>query len=360
MTEHHDVAVIGAGQSGLAAAQALLDHGLHPVVLEASHQSAGSWPHYYDSLTLFSPARHSALPGLPFPGEDPDRYPHRDEVTDYLIRYAGRLDADIRTRTPVTAVETDNGGFTLHTADGHRLHADGIVAATGSFANPHHPTLPGQDTFTGQILHVADYRTPPPYAGRRILVVGAGNSAVQIGHELAHHATVTLATHAPLKFLPQRRSGADLHHWLTTTGFDHLPPHWLAPLAGGALVLDPGRYAAALQAGRWHRRPMFTHLDGDSAVWADGDRQQVDVLLLATGYRPHLPYLTTLPGALDTDGMPQHSGGLSTTHPGLVYLGLEFQRSFASNTLRGIAIDAAHVIPPLAALIHKAPASIGL
>ncbi|WP_101469280.1 NAD(P)-binding domain-containing protein [Nocardia fluminea] len=99
-----DALVIGAGQSGLTAARALTNHHLHPVVLEAGTDPVGSWPHYYDSLTLFSPAQHSSLAGLDFPA-DPDHYPHRDEVVDYLRRYAKALDADIRTNTTVTTVE---------------------------------------------------------------------------------------------------------------------------------------------------------------------------------------------------------------------------------------------------------------
>lgn len=110
--EHIDVAVIGGGQSGLAAAHSLRALGLTPVVLEASEQAAGSWPGYYDSLTLFSPAAHSSLPGMPF-GGDPARYPHRDEVVAYLLRYADRLDADIRTRTRVREVRAADEGFTL-------------------------------------------------------------------------------------------------------------------------------------------------------------------------------------------------------------------------------------------------------
>src|SRR5687768_3727627 len=82
-----DVIVVGAGQSGLAASRALHAHGLSPVVLEAANEPGGSWPRYYDSLTAFSPARYSALGGQTFAG-DPDRYPHRDEVTDYLRHYA--------------------------------------------------------------------------------------------------------------------------------------------------------------------------------------------------------------------------------------------------------------------------------
>jgi choline dehydrogenase-like flavoprotein len=90
---HTDAIVIGAGQSGLAAAHALQTRGIRPLVLEAGDTPTGSWPHYYDSLTLFSPARYSSLPGMPFPG-DPNRYPHRDEVVSYLSTYASRLDGN--------------------------------------------------------------------------------------------------------------------------------------------------------------------------------------------------------------------------------------------------------------------------
>lgn len=188
--EYVDVAVIGGGQSGLAAAHALRQQGLVPVVLEASGQAAGSWPGYYDSLTLFSPARFSALPGLEF-GGDGGRYPHRDEVVDYLTRYADRLDAEMRTYARVESVESDGAGFVLHTADGRRLGAGGIVAASGAFGNPLLPDLPGRQGFAGEVLHVADYRSAEPYAGRRVVVVGGGNSAVQVGYELAEVATVT-------------------------------------------------------------------------------------------------------------------------------------------------------------------------
>jgi putative flavoprotein involved in K+ transport len=104
---------------------------------------------------------------------------------------------------------------------------------------------------------------------------------------------------------------------------------------------------------------MFTALDGDTVVWSDSDREKVDVVLLATGYQPNTGFLTSL-GAVDHAGMPLHSGGLSTTHPGLAYVGLEYQRSFASNTLRGVALDAAHIIAPLAAYARGAATTIGL
>ncbi|WP_319594165.1 NAD(P)-binding domain-containing protein [Streptomyces sp. ID05-04B] len=133
--EQIDVAVVGGGQSGLAAAQALRGQGLRPVVLEASERAAGSWPYYYDSLTLFSPARYSALPGMPFPG-DQDRFPHRDEVVGYLTAYAARLDVDIRTGCRVVGVRGADGGFEVDLEGGGRLAVRALVAASGTFGRP--------------------------------------------------------------------------------------------------------------------------------------------------------------------------------------------------------------------------------
>jgi putative flavoprotein involved in K+ transport len=359
MSSVTEVVVVGAGQSGLAATRALQAHGIGPVVLEAGPEPAGSWPRYYDSLTLFSPARYSAMPGLDFPGE-PDHYPHSDEVARYLRRYAASLGADIRTGTPVTAVEAhDQGGFVVHTTTGQTIRAAGVVAATGSFGHPYLPALPGRDLFTGRLLHVVGYRSPHQHAGERVIVVGGGNSAVQVGYELAQVATVTLATRHPVTFHPQCRDGRDLHHWLVTSGFDLLPPEWLSHYLGDRWVVDTGKYRHALESRQLDRRPMFTGFGTDGVVWPNGTREQVDTVVFATGYRPDLDYLSPL-GALDTEGMPRHAGGISATHPGLVYLGLEFQRSFSSNTLRGVHRDAEHVVTPLAAHVRNAPAAVGL
>ncbi|WP_335617988.1 flavin-containing monooxygenase [Lentzea guizhouensis] len=178
---------------------------MRPLVLEAGAEPVSSWPHYYDSLTLFSPARYSALPGLPFPG-DPEHYPHRDEVVDYLRSYAAPLDTDIRTGHRVAKVAHDNG-FRVTTDDGTDFAAPIVIAATGGFGRPHRPALPGLDDFPGTVLHAAQYRSPEPFHDQRVILVGAGNSAVQIAAELADHAQVTLATRKQVKFSAQRPFG---------------------------------------------------------------------------------------------------------------------------------------------------------
>jgi putative flavoprotein involved in K+ transport len=352
------VIVVGGGQSGLAAARALRDLRMPTVILEASDGPTGSWPRYYDSLRVFSPAAYSSMPGMPFPG-DPDRYPGRDEVADYLERYAAQLDVEIRLDTRVETIRQDGRAFIVLTEDGREVSASGIVAASGSFSNPYRPSFPGEGSFSGELSHVADYRNPTPYSGKRVIVVGAGDSAAQVANELALVAAVTIASRHPLRFIPQRLGGHDVHYWLRKTGFDTLPAVWLSRITGGSVVTDSVGFEQTLAEGGVDRRPMFVALDGERVVWSDGQPERADAIILATGYRPSLPYLAEL-GALDEHGAPMHVGGISSTHVGLVYVGLEFQRSYASNTLRGVSDDARAVVAPLVAWIRDAPTTVGL
>ena len=339
--------IVGGGQSGLAAARVARDRGWEPLVLEAGPEPVGSWTQYYDSLHLFSPRRFSSFPGYPFPGQA-DGYPAREEVADYLRGYARWLEVEIRTGARVANVSRGrDGGFTAHLADGDAVSGDVLIAASGSFAAPHLPALPGAEAFGGQVLSVAEYRSPEPFAGKRVVVVGAGNSAVQVGHELTRVADASLAVRHPVQVVSQQFAGRDLHWWLRLTRADLLTPRMLDRLVRGPLVIDSGGYQDALRSGNLPQRQMFTAFTPDGVAWPDGSQEPVDAVIFATGYRPHLPYLSSL-GALDADGVPHHRRGLSTVQPGLAFLGLEFQRTFSSNTLRGVHRDAHFVVSALA------------
>jgi putative flavoprotein involved in K+ transport len=218
-----------------------------------------------------------------------------------------------------------------------------LIAASGGFGRPYQPALPGLDTFTGLALHAGTYRHPEPFAGQRVVVVGAGNSAVQIAVELADSAHVTLASRKPVKYAPQRPLGRDIHFWSAVTGIDRAPIGPWVRHPPTSPVSDTGRYRQAVTAGSPDRRPMFTSIAGNEVIWSGGSHEAVDAIILATGYRPGMDYLYGL-GALDDTGRPRQRRGLSTTLEGLGFVGLDWQRSFASATLRGVGGDARYVV----------------
>lgn len=146
--------------------------------MEANEQAVGSWPNYYDSLKLFSPARFSSLPGTKFPGAG-DHYPLRDEVIRYLQEYAKKFRLPIKTDRRVESVEKTGETFTIRTVSGDWYESRTVINAKGAFQHPFMPAIKGQEVFQGNILHSSKYRNPTPFVNQRMVVVGAGNSAVQ-------------------------------------------------------------------------------------------------------------------------------------------------------------------------------------
>jgi putative flavoprotein involved in K+ transport len=346
--ETYDSIVIGGGQAGLAVGYHLQRAGLRFVILEAGGEATGSWSRYYDSLKLFSPAQYSSLPGMRFPG-NPERYPTRDEVIDYLRGYADHFQLPILTNAFVEQVEREDTLFHVSTSQHGRFAAKSIIAATGAFSRPHLPNFDGQDAYSGKILHSSVYINPKPFAGQRVLIIGAGNSAVQIATELAQSAQVTLTSREPVQFRRQRILGRDIHFWMRITGFDTWKrqfPQWNPFAVKQIGVLDTGIYQAALQSGNPIWRPFFNHFTEQGVQWTDGTIEAFDTVIFATGFRPNLSYLHSL-GALDEYGSAFHSGGFSTTVAGLYYVGISGQRSFASATLRGVGEDAGYVVRDL-------------
>jgi putative flavoprotein involved in K+ transport len=339
LTTDVDVLVVGAGQAGLAAGMALRLAGLRFLIVDTGDQPGGSWARYYDSLTLFSPARFSTLPGLRLPGRL-SRYPTRGDMARYLSDYATHFQLPVRTRARVLDTSWDGEAFEVGLADGDRLKARAVIAASGGFGRPVIPELAGATSYTGRLLHSASYQNPAGYAGQRVVVVGAGNSAIQIAVELGEVANVTLATRAPIRFVRQAPLGIDLHYWARWSGLETIPLSRRTPSRRG--VLDDGRYAAAVAAGRPDQRRMFKRLTTVGVIWPDGTHEHIDSIILATGYRPDVDYLAAT-RALDHAGWPIHCRGISLTVPRLGYVGLPGQTGVASATVRGVATDAGRV-----------------
>jgi len=316
MKEVWDAIVVGGGQAGLASGYHLQKNGLRFLILEANGQAVGSWPNYYDSLKLFSPARFSSLPGLKFPGAG-DHYPLRDEVIRYLQKYAKQFRLPIQTHQRVESVEKTGETFTIRTVSGDRYESKTVINATGAFQHPYMPVIKGREKFRGNILHSSEYRNPIPFVNQRVLVVGAGNSAVQIAVELAEVSRTSLAILRPVKFVKQRILGRDLHFWIRAFGFDTFPIWRFGDVAPRSrAVIDLGNYKACLAVGKPDQRPMFASFHAEGVIWPDGTKERVDTVIFATGYRPHPVHLKNI-GALDSEGRPLQTAGISTTVPGL-------------------------------------------
>lgn len=345
-----DCIVIGGGQAGLASAYHLKKRGFTYLILEASNQACGSWTHYYNSLTLFSPAKYSSLPGLRFPG-DPNHYPIKAEVISYFKDYVQFHNLDILTGEKVTDVRKNGKGFVIFTAKGSTFYSKTIIAATGSFSSPNIPLLEGSDRFKGKIIHSSQYKAAEEYKNQRVVVVGAGNSAIQIAYELAQVANVSIATRKPISYMPQRILGRDIHFWLMVSGLDTLP--YGRRFSMNTSVMDTGIYKEAILKRKPARTPMFKKFTENGVVWSDGSEEQVDAVIYATGYKPNVNYLTSLSDAIDQSGTPYQSKGISTTIGGLSYVGLSGQRSLTSATIRGVGRDANYVCEKLKEYIHE-------
>jgi putative flavoprotein involved in K+ transport len=182
-------------------------------------------------------------------------------------------------------------------------------------------------------------RAADPFRGQRVVVIGAGKSAVQITCELASVARVGLAVRRPVRFGPQRVLGRDIHFWLRWTGLDRT--RWVSDVS--APVIDDGRYRAAIRRGQPDERPMFRAFDVGGVEWADGRREAVDAVIFATGFRPDVSFLEGLP-VVDEAGRLRQRAGRSTAVAGIYFVGMPGQRTFASATLRGAGADARIVV----------------
>ncbi|NLA54887.1 MAG: NAD(P)/FAD-dependent oxidoreductase [Corynebacterium humireducens] len=287
----HDVIIVGAGQSGLATAYYLRRHGLDPLLLDAQPTPGAAWLHVWPSMTLFSTAEFSNLPGMPMPPFD--GFPPAQHVVDYLAAYERRYDLRVERPVTVERVTHDGEAFTLQAGE-RTWRARQVVAATGTWSAPFVPAYPG--AFVGKQWHSANYPGPEPFVGARVAVVGAANSAAQIAAELTGVADVTWYTRAEPRWMPDDVDGRVL--------FRRNSLRALAILRGeedpgadselGDIVVLPA-VREARDSGRLRATPQFRRLDEVDA----------EHLIWCTGFRPALrPFRKVL-----DRGLPLHLVG---------------------------------------------------
>lgn len=338
------VAVVGGGQAGLAIGYYLRRAGMTPgddfVIFDAGDRPGGAWRHMWDGLRLFSPATYSTLPGWMMPAWDEAShgFPPRDHVVDYLTGYERRYELGVRRPCRVSSVERDRGDAYLLVKTEHGdVRAKQVVSATGTWTQPFWPRVLGQEAFSGQQLHTAQYQRPQEFEGRHVVVVGGGNSAAQILAEISAVTSTTWVTRRPPRFLPDDVDGRALFAAATQRvrakerGAEH-------PGVGGLgdIVMTPG----VREAQRRHALealPVFSQLTPSAIAWSDGTQQHADVVVWCTGFRPALRHLRPLHvtrrgGRIGTGGP---AGTRSADQPRLHLAGYGDWTGAASATILG-------------------------
>ncbi|MEU7611554.1 NAD(P)-binding domain-containing protein [Micromonospora sp. NPDC049204] len=350
------VAVIGAGAAGLAAVKALRDAAVPVIGFEAADQVGGLWVYgapdspAYRTLHLNTSRGRTQFADHPMPGDWPD-YPDHRRVAAYLADYADRfgLGEDIRLRHTVEQVTRDSAGTWTVTARGPdrsvEVTVDAVVVANGHNRVPRLPDPAYPGTCTAEQIHSHDYRGPEQLAGRRVLVVGGGNSAMDIAVDASYAAARTLLSlrrgvwvvpkyllgrpsdtlnGALARRLPWRLRQRISQTMLSATVGS--PARYGLPAPTHGLLQDHPTLSDGLLSRLTHgdveARPGVTALDGDRVEFTDGRSDSVDLIVWCTGYRVEIPFLdpALLGGGADT--LPLYRHVFHTDAPGLTFVGL--------------------------------------
>jgi putative flavoprotein involved in K+ transport len=339
-----DAIVIGGGQAGLAMAWHLRQHNRRFLVLDAGPAIGHSWRSRWDSLVLFTPAQYDALPGMVFPASA-DTYPAKDQVADYLRDYAAAFDLPVRLDSRVTGLRRTGELFEVET-DAQTFQARQVVVCTGPFAVPFIPAAAGGLDDAVVQVHSSQYRSPRDLGDGPVLVVGGGNSGMQIAAELAGSRPVELAIGTRFPTLPQRVGGRDLFWWLTRSRLLNLSTGTRLGRRLSSKETIIGTTRRGLRHAGVTLRPRLLDADGKTVRFADGSSHDVSSVVWATGFRPDHSWLH-IPGVLD-NGRIIHRRGV-TDIPGLYFLGLAWQHTRGSALLGFVKHDAAYLADQLAA-----------
>jgi cation diffusion facilitator CzcD-associated flavoprotein CzcO len=345
------VVVIGAGASGLAAANALRGRGVQVRIIDQASRAGDTWYHRHPQLRLNTHRQLSALPGLAIP-KTAGAFPARDSIIRYLDEYAQRLDAPIDYDVEVTRIDRTRSGWVITTSAGD-YHARHVVVATGYARVPVMPVWKGRETFRKPLIHAADFGDLASYRKRKILVVGAGNSGTDILNHLAGIDTQQVwvsVRHGPVIFpvrlfgipmqllsplfsiMPVRVADAmlaltefiafgNLKKW----GLCKHPQGGITRLlgTGTAPAIDNG-FVASLKAGKVTVVPAIERFAQGSVRLADQQTIEPDIVIAATGYRTGLQSILGHLDVLDGSGVPKiHGDEQMDAYPGLWFIGMQ-------------------------------------
>ncbi len=346
--------VIGGGQAGLSVGHHLARREVDFLILDATARVGDAWRRRWDSLRLFTPARHAGLDGMPFPAP-PFSFPTKDEMADYLEAYVRRFALPVRSGVRVDRLSRQGERF-VATAGSRRFEAENVVVAMANYQRPRVPPFAGELNSGIVQIHSFDYRQPAQLRTGDVLVVGAGNSGAEIALEAARGRRTWLAGrdtgHVPYRIdglaarlgLSRFVLRVLFHRVLslsTPIGRKARPKmlHRAAPL----IRTKPRDLAAAGVI----RVPRVVGARGGLPLLEDERVLDVANVVWCTGYDPGFSWID-LP-VFGADGEPQHEAGIVATQPGLFFVGLHFLYAFSSEMIHGVGRDAARIAAVIAA-----------
>ena len=351
------VCVVGAGLSGLTAIKQLLDRDIAVRAFELGSDIGGNWRYdndngraaAYGSLTIDTSKGRFALADHPMPKEWP-AYLHHTQVLEYFEGYADRFDLrqHITFRTSVTRVERtgDTWAVTVRDLDTTEARTEqfrAVVVANGHHWDPNIPDVDGP--FDGTVLHAQHYRTPEEFIGKDVVVVGVGNTGVDLAAELTWHAkSVTLAARSGAHVFPRYLFGRPLDAW-STPAASKLPLGVQRSVYGALLFAARGRQGSygfpqpdspilsqhptvnqdilrLVKDGQVGMKPGISRTTEDSVVFADGTAQHADAIIFATGYNISFPFLGDDLIAVEDNVVPLYKRVVPPDVPGLYFVGL--------------------------------------
>ena len=345
-----DVVIIGGGQSGLAVGYYLRRTGLSFVILDEQAQPGGSWLHTWHSLKLFSPAEHSSLPGWLMPKTE-DEYPGKAQVINYLAEYEKKYNLPVERPVKVEKVVYTPEGYTIHTTAG-LWQAKAVVSATGSWHTPYVPEYPDRHLYLGYQVHSAHYQKAEDFAGKKVLIVGGGNSGAQILAEVSKVAHTTWVTEKEPTFLPDEVDGRYLFEFATRQYKARQEGKTIQPVGSLGDIVMVASVKEARQRNVLHSVRPFKKFTATGVRWPDGREEEFDAVIWCTGFKPALDYLQPL-GVIEADGKVLTNETKAVKSPGLWLVGYGSWTGYASATLIGVGRTARSTAEEIAKELRK-------
>ncbi len=340
--EFFDYIVVGAGQAGLAIAHYLSQQDCNYLVLDANDKIGRSWINRWDSLKLFTPSEYNHLPGLPFSFPN-GYYPNKHQVAKYLEDYAEYHQIPVEHNQQVTHVEKQDNLFVIDTKD-KQFKAAKVIVATGPFHTPFIP--PCNKNIAAEVvqLHSENYKNTEQLTEGDTLVVGAGDSGVQILDEISQtDRTVYFSGTDSLKSIPQEFLGKTLWWWFTKIGLLSANKYsWLGnKLKRGMQPIIGTDVKSVLARNNVHCVGRTISAKDQEINFERAQVDSIKNIIWATGYKPNFSWLKGI--SFEESNYPSNYRGISKDLDGLAFIGLPWMHTRGSATLGGVDKDAKYL-----------------